>query len=494
MKAINNAYLLAIDQGTTGSRAFVFNAKGEVVNAAYKEFTQYYPKPGLVEHDPDEIWSSVQQVIKRAVKGLDLSRIKALGITNQRETTILWDKKTGVPLYRAIVWQDRRTSAMCADARLTKHHAYIEKTSGLRLDPYFCATKIQWILKNVPAAAKKAKEGQVCFGTIDSWLIYKLTGGKVHATDMTNASRTMLFNIRTKQWDKKLLKIFQVPPSILPNVFSSGHTFGTTAGMAGLPSGIPITAVMGDQQSALFGQGCFSAGSIKNTYGTGCFMLLNTGSSAKFSKNGLLTTIACDQRGHPVYALEGAVFIAGAAKQWLRDGLKVIKHAKDTPTSFKKTKDNAGVYFVPAFTGLGAPYWRPDARGAIVGLTRGANADHIIRAAVEAIAYQTKDVFDIMRQESGLRISALDVDGGASVDDCLMQFQADMLGISIRRPRQLDSTVLGAAQLAGVTAGIWEPGDLKALRKQDKIFSPRMPKRQAEDLYRGWKDAIRRVL
>ena len=493
MKAINSDYLLAIDQGTTGSRAFVFNAKGEVVGSAYQEFRQYFPKPGLVEHDAHEIWRSVQMVIKSAIASIDPSRIKALGITNQRETTVIWDKKTGRPLHKAIVWQDRRTSDVCATPRLKKHAALIARTTGLRLDPYFSATKLQWLLEHVPVVARKAAKGQACFGTIDSWLLYKITGHQVHATDMTNASRTMLFNIRGKKWDERLLRIFGIPKSMLPQVFASGHLFGHTVAVAGLPSGIPITAVMGDQQAALYGQGCFKPGTIKNTYGTGCFMVLNTGNTLNISKEGLLSTIACDVKGQPVYALEGSVFIAGAAVQWLRDGLKVIKQSSDTRASCGRVKDNAGVYFVPAFVGLGAPHWRPDARGVICGLTRGSNVDHIIRAAVEAMAYQTKDVFELMRKVSTVRIRTLQVDGGASVDDILMQFQADLLGIPIKRPKQLDSTVWGVAQLAGVVAGIWTAADLKVMQQEDRVFVPHMAKSLVNKMYSGWQDAVKRA-
>ncbi len=494
MKATNNAYLLAIDQGTTGSRAFVFDAKGAVVASAYKEFRQYYPKPGWVEHDPQEIWNSVEHVIKMAVKGLDVKRIKAIGITNQRETTVVWDKQTGRPLHRAIVWQDRRTTDICASPQLKKHSKRITHATGLRLDPYFCATKIQWLLKHVPVIAKKAKEGQAAFGTIDTWLIYKLTGKHVHATDMTNASRTMLFNIRTKKWDAHLLKIFGVPQSMLPEVFDSGHHFGQSTNVAGLPSGIPIRGVMGDQQAALYGQGCFETGTLKNTYGTGCFMVLNTGKHLRVSTRGLLTTIACDVHGKPVYALEGSVFIAGAAVQWLRDELKAIKRSTDTETCIAKTKDNAGVYFVPAFVGLGAPYWKPEARGVICGLTRGANVNHIVRAAVEAMAYQTKDVFDLMRHESKLRIKRLAVDGGACKNNFLMQFQADILGAKVIRPKQIDSTVWGVAQLAGLRAGLWKPQDLRRMQAVEAIFSPKMRSKNAEHLYHGWQKAVGRAL
>lgn len=494
MKVINKDYLLAVDQGTSGSRAFIFNAKGDVVQSAYQEFRQYYPKPGLVEHDANEIWQSVQTVIQRAIKDIDPNRIKAIGITNQRETTILWDKKTGKPLHKAIVWQDRRTSDMCGMTKLTQHRAFITATTGLKLDPYFCATKIKWLLSHVPHIAKKVKASQVCFGTVDAWLIYQLTGKVVHATDMTNASRTLLFNIRTKKWDDRLLKIFGVPRSLLPQVFPSGYRFGVTVEIAGLPKGIPITAVMGDQQAALYGQGCFETGTVKNTYGTGCFMVLNTGKKLRTSRKGLLTTIACDVQGLPVYALEGAVFIAGAAVQWLRDELKAIKRSTDTESCIAKTKDNAGVYFVPAFVGLGAPYWNPTARGVICGLTRGANVNHIVRAAVEAMAYQTKDIFDLMCQESGLSIKRIAVDGGACQNSFLLQLQADLLNAVVVRPKQIDSTVWGVAQLAGLKVNFWKPKDLKAMQKIEKMFYPTMTKKNVQMLYSGWQQAVKRTL
>ena len=494
MKVTNSAYLLAVDQGTTGSRAFIFDAQGRVVNSAYQEFKQYYPKPGWVEHDPMEIWTSVESVIKKATRGLDVTRIKAIGITNQRETTIIWDKKTGRPLYRAIVWQDRRTSDACATPALKKYSPYIAHATGLKLDPYFCATKIQWLIRHVPVVHTKVKKAEACFGTVDTWLMYNLTGRRVHRTDMTNASRTMLFNIRDHKWDARLLKIFGIPSSMLPEVFASGHNFGTTVSIAGLPAGIPILAVMGDQQAALYGQGCFKPGTVKNTYGTGCFMVLNTGKNLRVSHKGLLSTIACDVEGNPVYALEGSVFIAGAAVQWLRDELKAIRRSTDTEHAIAKTKDNAGVYFVPAFVGLGAPYWNPNARGLICGLTRGANVNHIVRAAVESMAYQTKDVYDVMQQESKLKIRCLAVDGGACQNNFLMQFQADLLGAAVLRPRRIDSTVWGVAQLAGLKAKIWSTQDLVRMQAIDRIFYPKMTRTAAASAYRGWQVAVKRTL
>jgi glycerol kinase len=485
-------FILAIDQGTTGSRAFIFDAKGKAVASSYQEFRQYYPRPGWVEHDADEIWLSCRRVIKDAVKkaGINPQEITAIGITNQRETTVVWDRATGKPLYRAIVWQCRRTAAMCQKPDMQKARKIIRNKTGLVLDPYFSGTKLRWLLDNVSGIRTKAKKGEAAFGTIDSWLIWKLTGGRSHATDMTNASRTMLYNIQTKQWDNELLKLFKIPPSVLPQVFFSGDDFGKTIPVAGLPPGIPIKAVMGDQQAALYGQGCFSPGSIKNTYGTGCFMMLNTGKKLISSQKGLLTTLACDVHGHAVYALEGSVFIAGAVMQWLRDELKVIKSSSESEHLIKAVVDTAGVYFVPAFTGLGAPYWDADARGVICGLTRGSRAGHIIRAALESIAYQAKDVFEVMKKESGQKILRIKVDGGACRNNFLMQFQADMLRAEVVRPRMMDSTVLGAAYLAGVSSGLYQTKDLDRFRGVDTVFIPHMPLKDVLRHYDGWLWAV----
>ncbi len=488
-------YILSIDQGTTGSRAFIFNAKGQVVASAYREFKQFYPKPGWVEHDPEEIWTSVEQVVRRAIVQARITTqdIAAIGITNQRETVVLWDRITGKPVHKAIVWQDRRTAEICT--KLKKHAALIRQATGLVVDAYFSATKVQWLLDHVKGLRVKAKQGKIAFGTIDTWLIYKLTGGKSHVTDFTNASRTMVFDIKKKQWSAPLLNLLRIPAAILPKAIPSASVFGkTAAGAAGLPAGIPITAVMGDQQAALYGQGCWSAGDFKNTYGTGCFMLLNTGNNCVYSKGGLLTTIACDIDGKPVYALEGAVFIAGAVVQWLRDELKVIPNSAATQAMIKGLEDTNGVYVVPAFVGLGAPYWNSDARGLITGLTRGANVRHIVRAAVESMAYQTKDVVDLMKRESGLKVKALSVDGGACRNDFLMQFQSDMLGAQVMRPRMVDTTVAGAAYLAGFNIGLWKKKDLVRLHAIERVFKPKMPQAIAQAKYAGWQHAVRQAI
>ena len=488
-------YILSIDQGTTGSRAFVFDGQGRVVASAYQEFKQYYPKPGWVEHDASQIWDSVDAVIRKAVtlSRIDPKSIAAIGITNQRETTVVWDRKTAKPFYHAIVWQCRRTAKACA--KLKKHEGLFRRVTGLVVDPYFSGTKIQWLLDNVLGLRRHAAQGGAAFGTMDSWLIYKLTKGAFHVTDMTNASRTMIFDIKTKKWSKPLLKLLNIPENILPKVLPSSSVFGYTArGVAGLPEGIPIAAVMGDQQAALYGQGCFLPGSIKNTYGTGCFMLLNTGNKCVYSKKGLLTTLGCDAKGEAIYVLEGSVFIAGAVIQWLRDELKMVKDSSSSERIIAGIKDTAGVYFVPAFVGLGAPYWNSHARGIITGLTRGTNAPHIVRAALESMAYQTREVFDLMSHESGLRIKSLAVDGGAARNDFLMQFQADILNVSITRPSMVDSTVEGAACLAGVTIGLWKPKNLLKIKKIERIFKPRMPRKEVEAKYDGWKHAVRQAL
>ncbi|MDE2232037.1 MAG: glycerol kinase GlpK [Candidatus Omnitrophica bacterium] len=488
-------YILSIDQGTTGSRAFVFDSKGRVISSAYQEFRQYYPKPGWVEHDAQEIFKSVETVIRRAVAGsrIDPKAIAAIGITNQRETTILWDRRTSKPFYHAIVWQCRRTADICT--RLKKHEPLFRKITGLVVDAYFSGTKIQWLLDHVPGLRRKALQGNVAFGTVDSWLIYRLTGGASHVTDLTNAGRTLIFDIRAKTWSRPLLKLLNIPGNILPKVLNSSSIFGYTAGgAAGLPPGIPIAAVMGDQQAALYGQGCFTPGSIKNTYGTGCFLLLNCGGKYVSSRHGLLTTLGCDAEGRPVYVLEGAVFIAGAVVQWLRDGLKIIEDSASTEKAIAGLKDTGGVYLVPAFVGLGAPHWNPAARGIITGLTRGTSRGAIVRAALESMAYQTREVFDVMGKESGLRIKSLAVDGGACRNDFLMQFQADMLAVSIVRPSMVDTTVAGAAYLAGVSTGLWTPRQVLKMRTIERTFKPRMPRREAAAGFAGWQHAVRQAL
>jgi len=496
---MNKQYVLALDQGTTGSRAFLFDARGRVVASDYKEFPQYFPKPGWVEHDADEIWASCVAVIKGVLKKSRVSpqQIAAIGITNQRETTVLWDRKTGKPVHHAIVWQCRRTADICQGLKAKGLEKLFREKTGLVIDAYFSGTKIRWLLDHVPGLRRRAEKGEICFGTIDSWLIWKLTSGKSHVTDLTNASRTLIFNIRTKKWDPQLLKILKIPFAILPRVQNSGSIFGHTVGTGrdlSLPAGIPIAADLGDQQAALYGQGCYAPGTVKNTYGTGCFIVLNTGKKLILSKKGLLSTLASDDKGKPVYALEGSVFIAGAVVQWLRDQLGVVKTSAQTEKIVRGLKDTNGVYFVPAFVGLGAPYWDSEARGAICGLTRGANVKHIVRAALESMAYQTKDVFDLMQKESGRKIRALNVDGGACKNDFLMQFQADILGCRITRPKMIDSTAQGAAYLAGVTIGLWQgKKDLAKLRKTERTFVPKMSAARRNELYDGWRQAVRRA-
>lgn len=490
-------YILALDQGTTGSRAFLFDDRGAVAASAYQEFRQYFPKPGWVEHDADEIWQSCTNVIKKAIVKAKIKphQIAAIGITNQRETTVIWDRRTSKPVYHAIVWQCRRTADICQ--QLKRYENKFSHKTGLVVDPYFSGTKIKWLLDHVPGLRLRGAKNDVCFGTIDSWLIWKLTGGNSHVTDFSNASRTLIYNIRDFAWDPELLQILDIPSEILPRVQPSGSMFGTTVGASArlpLPSGIPILAVLGDQQAALYGQGCYDVGSIKNTYGTGCFLMLNTGKNLIHSRKGLLTTIASDVEGQPVYALEGAVFIAGAVIQWLRDQLQVIKHSSDSEKFIKGITDTSGVYFVPAFTGLGAPYWDSQARGIISGLTRGANVKHIVRAALESIAYQTKDVFDAMQSELRESIPELKVDGGASNNHFLMQFQADILNCKIIRPQMTESTAFGVAQLAGMKAGIWKGRkDLQRMQKAALTFKPKMKDQERKELYSGWLKAIQQA-
>jgi len=492
---MKSQYIVALDQGTTGSRAFIFDGKGRIVSGHYKEFKQYYPRPGWVEHDVDEIWRSCQEVIRAALNKAKINggQVRAIGITNQRETTVLWDRGSSKPVARAIVWQCRRTSDICRS--MASHAPEFRQKTGLVLDPYFSGTKIRWFLDHVKGLRQRAQKGEICFGTIDSWLVWKLTGGQSHATDVTNASRTLIFNIRRLKWDEELLKILEIPSGLLPKVQHSGSIFGyTIKGATALPEGIPISSVLGDQQAALYGQGCFEPGTVKNTYGTGCFMMLNTGKNLVYSKQGLLSTVAADDQGRPVYALEGAVFIAGAVVQWLRDELQLIQKSSDTEKAIHGLTDTNGVYFVPAFTGLGAPYWDSEARGLICGLTRGANRKHMIRAALESIAYQTKDVFDIMKKDSGRNIRELRVDGGACENDFLMQFQADILNCRILRPKVIESTVQGAAHLAGVTTGLWRgKKDLAGLREANRIFKPKMSGQQRQQLYSGWQAAVKRA-
>lgn len=490
-------YILAIDQGTTGSRAYLFDRGGVVISSAYREFRQIYPKTGWVEHSPEELWQSVKLTIKEALslKNIKPADIAAIGITNQRETTILWDRKTGRPTYNAIVWQCRRSASICEVLKKEGYADVFRKKTGLVLDAYFSGTKIKWLLDNVPGLRRRAQKGEICFGTVDSWLLWKLTGGKAHLSDYTNASRTLLFNIQDKKWDEELLRILKIPASILPEVRPSSSIFGKTAeNIPGLISGVPIAGVAGDQQAALFGQGCFADGEMKNTYGTGCFLLLNTGKNFILSLSGLLTTLACDGGGRPVYCLEGAVFIAGAAVQWLRDGLKLIRAASETGELAGCVSDTGGVYFVPAFVGLGAPYWDAEARGEITGITRGTNRAHIARAALEAIAYQVKDIAQVMEKETGSKIKSLQVDGGACRNNFLMQFQADILNLKIIRPKITETTAKGAAMLAGLAVGFWKgSGELKKTLAVEKIFFPRMKPKIRTALYAGWLEAVKKA-
>ncbi|MBR0383942.1 MAG: glycerol kinase GlpK [Eubacteriaceae bacterium] len=487
-------YVLAIDAGTTSSRAILFNHESEIVSVAQKEFTQIYPQPGWVEHDPMEIWASQSGVISEAMAkvGATANDIAAIGITNQRETTVVWDRATGEPVYNAIVWQCRRTASYADKFQAIPGFAdYVQENTGLILDPYFSSTKLLWILDNVEGVRERAEKGELAFGTIDTWLLWKLTEGRVHATDYSNASRTMLFNIKTLEWDDELCEKFQAPKSLLPNVLPSSAEYGYTTLFGGK---IPITGIAGDQQSALFGQGCFEAGMAKNTYGTGCFMLMNTGTEAVKSNNGLLTTIAWGLNGKVEYALEGSVFVAGAAIQWLRDEVRLVDTAPDSEHFAKKVADTNGVYVVPAFTGLGAPHWDAYARGVITGLTRGANKNHIIRATLESLAYQTKDVLDAMEKDAGTQLKSLKVDGGACANNFLMQFQADILGCPVDRPSIVETTAMGASYLAGLAVGFWKDQDeVAAAWKLDRTFEPMMDADTRAKLYKGWTKAVDRA-
>lgn len=484
-------FILSLDQGTTSSRAIVFNHVGEIVSVAQKEFTQIFPQPGWVEHDPVEIWSSQVTVATEAIlkAGLSAKDIAAIGITNQRETTIVWDKKTGKPIHNAIVWQDRRTASYCNELKKEGHDKTIQEKTGLIVDSYFSGTKIKWILDNVEGAREKAENGSIIFGTADSWLLWNLTAGAVHATDITNASRTMLFNIHTLQWDEELLQLLNIPPSMLPEVRSSSEVYGETAGQL-FAAKIPIAGIAGDQQAALFGQMCTSKGMVKNTYGTGCFMLMNIGDKPILSKNNLITTIAWKINGRVQYALEGSIFIGGAVVQWLRDGLGIISSSNDVENLAQKVKDNGGVYLVPAFAGLGAPHWNGHARGTMVGITRGTTAAHIALAALESIAFQTMEVLQAMENDSGISIKELRVDGGATVDDLLMQVQANVLKTKVVRPSITETTAMGAAYLAGLAIGYWSSLDeIQKQWKMDRVFEP--DGTNTNDLIKGWHRAVK---
>jgi len=487
-------YVLALDQGTTSSRAILFDRNGRIVNISQKEFTQLYPYPGWVEHNPLEIWETQLNAAKEAIKYINVSEIACIGITNQRETTILWDKNTGKPVYNAIVWQSRQTSDICDDLKKSGLEPYIKENTGLVIDAYFSGTKIKWILDNVEGARERAEKGEILFGTVDTWLLWNLTGGKAHITDYSNASRTMIYNIKNLRWDEKILGILDIPSEILPEVRQSSEIYANTnAEIFGAE--IPISGIAGDQQAALFGQLCFQEGMVKNTYGTGCFMLMNTGEKIVQSHKGLITTIAWGLQGKVEYALEGSVFVAGAAIQWLRDELKIIHEAADSEYFANKVKDTEGVYVVPAFTGLGAPYWDMYARGAIVGLTRGAGRNHIIRATLESIAYQTKDIIEAMIEDSGINLTVLKVDGGASANNFLMQFQSDILNVNIERPEITETTALGAAYLAGLATGFWKSkGEVIQNWSMNKKFKPSINDDERNRLYSGWKKAVKKAM
>ena len=490
-------YILALDQGTSSSRAIIFDNQGKIKATSQKEFTQIFPKPGWVEHNPMEIWSSQASVIAEAITsiGINGDNIAAIGITNQRETTIVWDAETGEPVYNAIVWQDRRTSEFCDSLKkkdgLTET---IRNKTGLIIDAYFSATKINWILENVPGARQKAQDGKLRFGTVDTWLVWMLTSGEVHVTDVSNASRTMLFNIHTLQWDKELLELFDIPESMMPEVKSSSEVYGYTKGTI-LACEVPIGGMAGDQQAALFGQMCTEPGSVKNTYGTGCFLLMNSGEKPIMSSNNLLTTVAWKIGDTVNYALEGSIFVAGSVVQWLRDGLGIIRSAKEVEELATSVPDNGGVYFVPALTGLGAPHWDQYAKGSIYGITRGTTAGHIARAALEGIAFQTMDIVQAMEKDAGCPLKELKVDGGATANNLMMQFQADILGTSVIRPQVTETTALGAAYLAGLAVGYWDSIDhIKSQWGVEKEFTPQADAETVEALKEGWADAIRRTL
>jgi glycerol kinase len=490
-------YILALDQGTTSSRAIIFNKKGEIVYISQKEFTQYFPKPGWVEHNANEIWGSILSVIATSLSesGIKPEQIAGIGITNQRETTVVWDKNTGQPVYNAIVWQSRQTADICEELKARGLNDKFREKTGLLIDAYFSGTKVKWILDNVEGAREKAERGELLLGTIDTWLIWKLSGGKAHVTDYSNASRTLMFNIHELKWDDELLEILTVPKSMLPEVRPSSEIYAHTVPYHFFGQEVPIAGAAGDQQAALFGQACYEEGMAKNTYGTGCFMLMNTGEKAVVSKHGLLTTIAWGLNGKVEYALEGSIFVAGSAIQWLRDGLRMLKNAADSEQYAERVESTEGVYVVPAFVGLGTPYWDSDVRGAIFGLTRGTQKEHFVRATLESLAYQTKDVLTAMEADSGISLKTLRVDGGAVKNNFLMQFQSDMLGVPVERPVVNETTALGAAYLAGLAVGYWK--DQSEIAKQwniDRTFEPSMSEEKRNKLYEGWKKAVKAAM
>ncbi|WP_413614815.1 glycerol kinase GlpK [Halomonas cupida] len=489
-------YILALDQGTTSCRAILFDRDARIVGIAQKEFQQHYPKPGRVEHDAMEIWGSQMGVTREVLEtqGVKPSQVAAIGITNQRETTVVWDKETGKPIHHAIVWQDRRTAPLCDALKEQGLEQHIRDTTGLVVDAYFSGTKIRWILDNVEGAQQRAERGELLFGTMDSWLVWNLTRGERHVTDVTNASRTMLFDIHTLQWDDRLLEALNIPRAMLPEVRPSSEIYGNTDGEMFGGARMPIAGIAGDQQAALFGQACFEKGMVKNTYGTGCFLLMNTGEEPVPSRSGLLTTIAWGVGGKVTYALEGSIFIAGAAVQWLRDELKMIDSAEDSEYYAGKVEDSGGVYVVPAFAGLGAPYWDMYARGAIFGLTRGSSKEHITRATLDALAYQTRDIIDAMQADSGITLKSLRVDGGAVANNVMMQFQSDMLGVDVERPKLTETTALGAAYLAGIAVGMWTQDEVAHKGEIERTFTPTMSPADREQRYKGWKKAVERTM
>ncbi len=498
--------VLALDQGTTGSTARVFDREGRALGGAYSEFTQHYPQPGWVEHDADEIWRVSRRVAAEALRRAGLRRgdLRAVGLTNQRETTVVWERATSRPVQRALVWQSRQTAEICEDLRAAGHEPLLRERTGLVLDPYFSGSKLRFLLDRHDPARERARDGELLFGTIDTWLLWQLSGGALHATEPTNAARTLLYDIHRRRWDDELLDVFDVPRAMLPELRPSCAVLAAADGrvfaeegddVAALVDGVPLAGVAGDQQAALFGQGCFEPGQAKNTYGTGAFVVLNTGAAAARSRAGLLTTLCCDAAGAPAYALEGSIFVAGAAVQWLRDALGLIARAEETQALAESVPDTAGVYVVPAFTGLGAPYWDAQARGAIFGLTRGADRRHLVRATLESVAYQTRDVVEAMNADSGVPLRELRADGGAAANDFLMQFQADILGVPVERPESIETTVAGAAHLAGLATGFWrDAGELRGARRIARRFEPRLAPSERERLYDGWREAVARTL
>lgn len=490
---MSKKYIIALDQGTTSSRTVLFDEEGKICGILQQETTQIYPNHGWVEQDPIEVYDTQIQTFQNVIQenNIEPTSIVSIGITNQRETTVVWNKKTGIPIYNAIVWQDVRTTSICKDLKSQGLEGYVKETTGLVIDSYFSATKIKWILDNVPNAKKQAEKGELLFGTIDTWLLWKMTDGKIHATDYSNASRTMLYDIKTLQWDEKLLQLLDIPKSMLPEVKASSYHFGDFNFNSQI---IPITGIAGDQQAALFGQACFEKGDTKNTYGTGCFLLMNTGEKPQYSKNGLLTTIAWGINDKVYYALEGSVFIAGAAIQWLRDGLQIIESAEETDFFANQVKEDSSVYVVPAFSGLGAPYWDMDARGAIFGLTRDTGKNHLIKATLESLAYQSKDLINAMQEDSKTKLTSLKVDGGACANNYLMQFQSDILNANIERADVLESTAQGVAFLAGIGVGLWKIEDIFRNRKIEKEFVPIMDEEKRIQLYKNWKKAVKRSM